>query len=245
MGHVLRRAGPGRRRQQRGGGLRPLPPVRRGRVADEGPRARRLPVLDRLAQDPAGGIRQGQRRGTRLLRPVGRRALAAGIAPMATLSWDLPQALEDDGGWLSKDAGAVRGVPPSSACSSATASPPGSVNEPNVVTMLGYALGVHAPGRKLMFDALPAAHHLLLGHGRAVQALRNVDAASIGTATNYPVWAATDSDEDEAGPWLRHLVEPAVRRPGPAREVPRGDRRRCPAWRRTCARSAARSTSTA
>ena len=147
--------------------------------------------------------------------------LDAGIAPMATLfHWDLPQALEDDGGWLNRDTaerfaeyatlvGLLLGdrvahwIP---------------VNEPNVVTMLGYALGVHAPGKRLMFDALPAAHHLLLGHGRAVQALRNVDAASIGTATNHtPVWAATDSDEDKeaaqgyATLWNRLFADPVLR----------------------------------
>ncbi len=101
--------------------------------------------------------------------------LAAGVEPMATLfHWDLPQALEDTGGWTSR----------------ATAERFGDyaalvvgrlgdrvaqwipVNEPNVVTMIGYGLGLHAPGRTLMFDALPVAHHLLLGHGFAVQALR-------------------------------------------------------------------------
>ena len=45
------------------------------------------------------------------------------------------------------------------------------VNEPNVVTMSGYALTELAPARGLLFGALPAAHHLLLGHGLAVAAL--------------------------------------------------------------------------
>ncbi|WP_244212147.1 family 1 glycosylhydrolase, partial [Streptomyces angustmyceticus] len=47
-----------------------------------------------------------------------------------------------------------------------------TLNEPAEVTLLGYGLGQHAPGRQLLFDALPAAHHQLLGHGLAVQALR-------------------------------------------------------------------------
>jgi beta-glucosidase len=54
------------------------------------------------------------------------------------------------------------------------------VNEPNVVTMLGHALGEHAPGKRLMLDALPVAHHLLLGHGKAANALRAVGATSVG-----------------------------------------------------------------
>lgn len=126
--------------------------------------------------------------------------LGAGIAPMATLyHWDLPQALEDDGGWLNRatvdrfaDYAAVVGdrladrvahwIP---------------VNEPNVVTMLGYAIGQHAPGKKLMFDALPVAHHLLVGHGRAVVALRAAGASSVGCANNHaPIWPSSERPED-------------------------------------------------
>jgi len=147
--------------------------------------------------------------------------LAAGIAPMATLfHWDLPQALEDVGGWLDRDT-AERFAEYATLVGMRLGDRVAHwipVNEPNVVTMLGYALGVHAPGRRLMFDALPAAHHLLLGHGRAVQALRNVGATSIGTATNHtPVWAATDSDEDKeaaqgyATLWNRLFADPVLR----------------------------------
>ncbi len=147
--------------------------------------------------------------------------LGAGIAPMATLfHWDLPQALEADGGWLNRetserfaDYAALVGdrlgdrvahwIP---------------VNEPNVVTMLGYALGLHAPGKRLMFAALPAAHHLLLGHGLAAAALRSTGASSIGTANNHtPVVAATDSPEDKeaaagyAALWNRLFSDPMLR----------------------------------
>jgi beta-glucosidase len=126
--------------------------------------------------------------------------LAAGIAPVATLfHWDTPQPLEDDGGWLNRDivhrfadyatiAGErlgdrVRMWMP--------------LNEPMVVTLFGYAIGGHAPGRQLMFDALPAAHHQLLGHGLAVQALRAAGASNIGIANHHlPVWPASDSEAD-------------------------------------------------
>lgn len=126
--------------------------------------------------------------------------LAAGISPSATLfHWDTPQALEDAGGWRSRDLAehfaAYAGV---------VADRLGdrvdrwmTLNEPNVVTVLGYAVGVHAPGHSLGFEALPVAHHLLLGHGLAVQALRAAGAREVGIASNHaPVWPASDSAED-------------------------------------------------
>ncbi len=119
---------------------------------------------------------------------------------MVTLyHWDLPQALEDDGGWLNRDTvdrfaeyAAIVGerlgdrvehwIP---------------INEPNVVTILGYAIGIHAPGHELLFDALPVAHHLLLAHGRAAIALREAGATSVGCANNHaPIWPASDDDAD-------------------------------------------------
>ncbi len=126
--------------------------------------------------------------------------LENGVQPMVTLfHWDLPQALEDDGGWLNRATtdhfqeyaaivGAALGdrvehwIP---------------VNEPNVVTMLGYGNGTHAPGKKLMFEALRVAHHLLLGHGKAAIALRQAGATSVGCANNHaPMWPVTDKDAD-------------------------------------------------
>lgn len=91
------------------------------------------------------------------------------------------------------------------------------VNEPNVVTMLGYAIGAHAPGRALLFDALPAAHHLLLAHGLAVQALRSCGAASVGCATNHaPVWPASAKRQDTDAAdlydaiWNRTFTDPLL-----------------------------------
>ncbi|HSE71571.1 MAG TPA: GH1 family beta-glucosidase [Nocardioidaceae bacterium] len=147
--------------------------------------------------------------------------LAAGVKPMATLfHWDLPQALEDDGGWLNR-ATAERFAEYATLVGMRLGDRVAHwvpVNEPNVVTMLGYGFGIHAPGKKLQLDALPVAHHLLLGHGKAVQALRAVNAASIGTATSHtPVWAATDSAEDKeaaaayATLWNRLFSDPVLR----------------------------------
>jgi beta-glucosidase len=84
--------------------------------------------------------------------------------------------------------------------------------------MLGYATGQHAPGRTLLFEALPVAHHLLLGHGLAVTALRAAGARSIGTANNHtPVLAAGEdqADRDAAalydGLWNGLFADPVLR----------------------------------
>ncbi len=73
-----------------------------------------------------------------------------------------------------------------------------TLNEPWCSSMLGYATGRHAPGRTEGEGALAAAHHLLLGHGLAVPAIRSADgAAQVGITLNLqPVSAATDRPED-------------------------------------------------
>lgn len=114
--------------------------------------------------------------------------LAAGIEPWLTLyHWDLPQALEDAGGWTSRTT-----VDAYVEFASAVSRRLGdrvrhwiTHNEPWCASVLGYAHGVHAPGRKNWPDALAAAHHLLLSHGRAVPALRsNAAGARVGITLN-------------------------------------------------------------
>jgi beta-glucosidase len=151
--------------------------------------------------------------------------LEADIAPMATLyHWDLPQALEapsngGGGGWLSRETalrfGEYAAIVADRLGDRVTHWCP--VNEPNVVTLMGYGMGIHAPGKALMFDALPVAHHTLLGHGLAVQALRAAGATGVGSATNhFPVWPATDSDGDRAAAdaldslWNRLFADPVL-----------------------------------
>jgi beta-glucosidase len=128
------------------------------------------------------------------------RMLESGVQPMVTLyHWDLPQGLQDDGGWLNRDT-VERFAEYAAIVGEAFADRVEHwipVNEPNVVTMLGHALGMHAPGYALLFDALPVAHHLLLGHGRAAIALREAGATSVRCANNHaPIWPASDSDAD-------------------------------------------------
>jgi beta-glucosidase len=127
--------------------------------------------------------------------------LAHGIAPVATLyHWDLPQALEEAGGWPSRTTAARLGD-----YAALVAEALGdrvrrwtTVNEPWCSAMLGYAAGIHAPGRTEPAAAVAAAHHLLLGHGLAVDALRAAvpDAEVSITLNPYPVVAASDRAED-------------------------------------------------
>ncbi len=128
--------------------------------------------------------------------------LARGITPVPTLyHWDLPQQLEDGGGWLTRDT-AYRFAEYASLAAARLADRIPlwiTLNEPCVVTLLGYAMGLHAPGRKLMLDALPAAHHQLLGHGLATASLRAAGVRQVATTNNYaPAWPATDSAADVA-----------------------------------------------
>ncbi|MEU7072300.1 GH1 family beta-glucosidase [Streptomyces narbonensis] len=127
---------------------------------------------------------------------------AAEIAPVPTLfHWDTPLALEERGGWMERDT-AERFAAYASVVAERLADRVPmwiTINEPAEVTLLGYGLGEHAPGKQLVFDALPAAHHQLLAHGLGVQALRAAGARRIGIAASHsPVWTAGDSDEDRA-----------------------------------------------
>ncbi|TDC84425.1 beta-glucosidase [Micromonospora sp. KC606] len=128
--------------------------------------------------------------------------LAAGIDPVATLfHWDLPQPLEDTGGWLNRDtAGRFAEY------ADLVAARLGdrvklwiTLNEPFIHMSLGHGTGEHAPGRSLLFDAFPVAHHQLLGHGLAVAALRARSASPVAIANNYsPVVLCGDTDADRA-----------------------------------------------
>ncbi|WP_435771570.1 GH1 family beta-glucosidase [Nocardioides sp. SYSU DS0651] len=143
--------------------------------------------------------------------------LEAGIRPMATLfHWDLPQALEDDGGWLNRstidrfaDYAAIVGARLADRVGDWV-----PVNEPSVVTIMGHAVPFHAPGKQLMFDALPVGHHLLVAHGRAAIALRAAGATSVGCANNHaPIWPGSDDPADVGSAklfdtmWNGHYLE--------------------------------------
>jgi beta-glucosidase len=127
--------------------------------------------------------------------------LARGIDPVVTLyHWDLPQPLEDAGGWTERDT-AWRFTDLALAAHERLGDRVTSwitLNEPWCSAFLGYASGAHAPGRRDPAAALRAAHHLLLGHGLAVTALREAGASGeLGITLNlYPVHAASQHPDD-------------------------------------------------
>ncbi|HZX39702.1 MAG TPA: GH1 family beta-glucosidase [Streptomyces sp.] len=135
---------------------------------------------------------------------------AHGITPAPTLyHWDTPLPLDEAGGWLNRDTAARFAEYASVVAERLADRVPMwiTINEPAEVTLLGYALGEHAPGKQLLFDALPAAHHQLLAHGLAVQALRAAGAANIGIAVSHsPVWPAGTSEEDRFGAELYDTI---------------------------------------
>ncbi|WDF32849.1 GH1 family beta-glucosidase [Arthrobacter agilis] len=149
--------------------------------------------------------------------------LAAGIKPWLTLyHWDLPQALEDKGGWTNRDT-AYRFAEYAAVLHEALGDRVRiwtTLNEPWCAAFLGYAAGVHAPGRQEPTAALAAAHHLLLGHGLATQELRRRDAeATLGITLNLtvpdPLDPQSDADRDAArridGQFNRIFLDPVLR----------------------------------
>jgi beta-glucosidase len=135
--------------------------------------------------------------------------LEHGIAPYATLyHWDLPQALEDAGGWpvratadaFAEYAAVVAGRLGDRVGHFAT------LNEPHIVSDHGYRIGTHAPGRSEPDAALAAAHHLLVAHGLGLQAIRAAaPKASAGIVLNFePKHPATQHVLDQEAASVAH-----------------------------------------
>jgi beta-glucosidase len=128
--------------------------------------------------------------------------LERGITPWLTLyHWDLPQALEDKGGWPNRDT--VHAFEEYAHVLSSRLGDRVSHwithNEPWCTAVLGYGLGIFAPGLKDKKLELQTAHHLLLSHGLGVPIIReNSKDAQVGMAPNlWPIYPASDSSEDE------------------------------------------------
>jgi len=153
--------------------------------------------------------------------------LEKGIEPFVTLyHWDLPQTLEDRGGWPTRDI-----VDPFLRYAEAVARRLGdrvknfiTHNEPWVVSFLGYQEGRHAPGRQDWADALRASHHLLLSHGLAVPIIRReAPGARVGITLNLvpgepasPSEADADATREFDGYFNRWFLDPIHGRGYPA-----------------------------
>jgi beta-glucosidase len=169
-------------------------------LAELGVRAYRFSVAwPRVLPDGSGAV---STTGLDFYRALVDRLLEHGIEPVVTLyHWDLPQALEDAGGWPDR-ATASRFAEYAAIVGDALGdrvSRWSTINEPWCVAMLGYAAGVHAPGRTEPGAAVAAAHHVLLAHGLAVDALRAAvgsDAELAITLNPYPVVVAGEREDD-------------------------------------------------
>lgn len=148
--------------------------------------------------------------------------LTRGIAPWACLfHWDLPQALQQRGGWLSRDSAAWF-VDYARAVSEKLGDRVrhwAMFNEPNIHAIFGHVLGGHAPGLTGWGNFAPAVHHQNLATGLAIQALRAAKPGlKLGTVINLqPVHPASDSEADRNAAlrfdavWNRACLDPLMR----------------------------------
>jgi len=161
-------------------------------------------------------------------------SLANGLDPYVTLyHWDLPQVLEDRGGWPARET-----VEAFTEYTEVVVSRLGdrvrhwiTQNEPWVASWLGYGLGLHEPGRKSDSDALAAGHHILVAHGRAAEVLRReAPASEVGIAIDLvPMYPFSDNEADveaahrEDGFRNRWFLEPVLGRGYPEDMLERYD----------------------
>jgi beta-glucosidase len=134
--------------------------------------------------------------------------LAADITPFATLfHWDLPQALQDLGGFTSRD---ITGWFADYAVNAADRLGDRvkhwiMLNEPSVYALLGHALGAHAPGLTDLKAFFATTHHLNLAQGKALQALRSVNSSlQLGTTLNLQRGFPADDSKASAVMAERH-----------------------------------------
>jgi beta-glucosidase len=127
--------------------------------------------------------------------------IAANIQPLVTLyHWDLPQSLQDKGGWENR-----KTIYAFAKYAAAVAEHFGDrvksftpINEPWCVAWLGYGLGVHAPGIKNRASAFVAAHHTVVAHGLAAKTMKAVRAdLKIGPVLNHANYPADDPSDSK------------------------------------------------
>ena len=180
-------------------------------MADLGVRAYRFSVAWPRIQPTGAG--PGNAAGIAFYDRLVDELLTHGIEPAATLfHWDLPQALQDAGGWSNRDTAARFGEY-ADIVADALGDRVGlwlTLNEPVIHFALGHLLGMHAPGVRLLDEPFPVVHHQLLAHGLATAAIRRYSTGKVAIANNYtPAWAvgpdgtpATADDADRASAQL-------------------------------------------
>lgn len=139
----------------------------------------------------------------------------AGIRPLVTLyHWDLPQALQDKGGWLDRHTidAYVRYAETCFEALGDLVSDWTTFNEPWVFAFLGYAIGTHAPGYKRWDWGYQVSHNLLVAHGKAVKSLRRmapkarasivINAAAVHRRSDSEADRRAEQLFDLGGPWL-------------------------------------------
>jgi beta-glucosidase len=165
----------------------------------------------RLLPEGTGGVNQA---GVDFYRRLCKELAGAGITPVATLyHWDLPQALQDRGGWLNPEsvdwfteyARVAKDALGDMVNTWVT------LNEPWCVAFLGHSSGEHAPGITDTPGSLVVAHHLMLAHHSAIGAMRETaprEDDRLGIVLNLiPAWPQNDTDEDRAAAAAVDLVQ--------------------------------------
>ncbi len=178
----------------------------------------------RVLPDGTGRVNE---RGLDFYRRLVDALLGAGIVPALTLyHWDLPQALQERGGWQNRETVDAFVVYAEVVAEALADCVPLWIthNEPSLHAIVGHALGVYAPGIADLKTSLRVAHHLLLSHGLAVRALRAAGAPKVGiTLVLEPAEPATDepTDVEAAARYDEYLngwyLDPLFRRRYPER----------------------------
>lgn len=157
---------------------------------------------DGIVKDSDGNIRYNKA-GLDFYDNIVNFCLENNIKPFITIyHWDLPQALEDKGGWLNRETAFVFADYAEFICEhfSDRVTNIATINEPQIISGLGYMLGLHAPGKKLdAVSVLSVIHHLALAHGLAVTKMRAVAKQPVKTgfsSTGGLCYPSKECDED-------------------------------------------------
>ncbi len=157
---------------------------------------------DGIVKDSDGNIRYNKA-GLDFYDKIVNLCLENNIKPFITIyHWDLPQALEDKGGWLNRETACVFADYAEFICKhfSDRLTNIATINEPQIISGLGYVLGLYSPGKKLdTVSVLSVIHHLALAHGLAVTKMRAVAKQPVKTgfsSTGDLCFPASECDED-------------------------------------------------